>query len=317
MLNWEYHEENKEKGYNFPFILIYPADIDKKNKRKIFVESFNTAEYNKNNIMPFKTQIKDAEGFASWICNSKDNAHSELYSKINNPVIIPIIERCDCDYKEEFYTQMLGRNVLTTRNPKFKRLDLQVVAMIEDIKKELKADGLQPENKSGIFGISASGVFAYRMAFLQPEHFDWVLSLCSNGLMPLPKETFNNNTLIYPLGNADYKQITGKTFNAQTYSEIQQFISVGKEEDNKKYNIVRTGVLNSPEISKLWKDTYGEETTLQERFKIIARELHNFSPNICAEIGEHGHDFKGKEKVISKALKEIYPQKLKEESLSF
>jgi len=310
MLNWEYHKENKEKGYNFPFILIYPTDIDKRNKFKIFIESFNTAEYNTNNIIPFNEQIKDAEEFASWICKNEENDYHKLYEKINNPVIIPIIERCDCDYKEEFYTQMLGRNVITTQNPKFKRLDLQVIAMIEDLKKELKEYGLQSENKSGIFGFSSSGVFAYRMAFLQPEHFDWVLSLCSNGLMPLPKETFNNKTLIYPLGNADYEQITGKPFNEQAYCEIKQFISVGKEEDNKKYNIVRAGILNSPSTSTLWKDTYGANTTLQDRFEIIAKELNNYSPNIHAELGEHAHEFKGKEKIISKALNELdYNQK--------
>lgn len=309
MLNWKYYEADTEKGYNFPFILIYPSNVSK--KCKIFVESFNTAQYNPNNIMTFDEQIKDAKGFASWLCKSKDNDYSELYHSLNSPVIIPVIERCDANYKEEFYTQMLGRNAITTQDLRFKRLDLQVIAMIEEVKNQFHKQGIKTENKAGILGISASGVFAYRMAFLQPEHFDWVLSFCSNGLMPLPKETFNNQKLIYPLGTADYEEITGKRFNEKDYYNIKQFITVGKEEDNKRYNIIRSGILNSPQISKLWKDTYGD-TTLQERFEIISEELKKFSPNIHTEIGEKEHGFEGKKSTLNSALKELK----KENSLS-
>lgn len=45
MLKYEMHNANFNKGYNFPFILIYPEKMT--NNVKIFVEGNNSVNYEK------------------------------------------------------------------------------------------------------------------------------------------------------------------------------------------------------------------------------------------------------------------------------
>lgn len=55
---------------------------------------------------------------------------------VNYPIIMPLIERCDNDYKGEFYPQRLGRNVLKSKNSKFAGLSSQVVCMVDKVKSD-------------------------------------------------------------------------------------------------------------------------------------------------------------------------------------
>ena len=45
MLKYEVHEADASKGYNFPFILVYPEQLPK--QVKIFIEGNNSTEYEK------------------------------------------------------------------------------------------------------------------------------------------------------------------------------------------------------------------------------------------------------------------------------
>ena len=72
MLKYEIHEADASKGYNFPFILIYPEQMQK--NVKIFVEGNNSTEYIKRDkdnkvigYQSFEEQRQDAIKFADFI----------------------------------------------------------------------------------------------------------------------------------------------------------------------------------------------------------------------------------------------------------
>ncbi|MGD9901573.1 MAG: hypothetical protein AB7S44_03445 [Spirochaetales bacterium] len=287
-----------KSGYNFPFIVVYPQNLA--STCKIFVEAYNHINYSGHSS--FSEQIKDAISCVESRCQkpAMDRFNSALlYSTINNPIIVPIIERCDNEHNDEFYTQMLGRNVMLSKNKKFERIDKQVIAMINKVKQMLSEKQIATTQKSAIFGISASGVFATRMTFLHPEEFDTNISVCANALIPLPMNEYNGQNLIYPLGTEDYEKITGKKFDLAEYKTVKQLFIIGREEEE-RYNIVREGVLNSNEVSTLWRKTYGN-VTLQERFQAIKKVLGDIT-NIECHLVDGGHTYSSKGNLIVKAV---------------
>ena len=146
MLKYEVHEADPSKGYNFPFILIYPKKMQK--DVKIFVEGNNSVNYVKTdkdgNIVGYQTfeeQQQDAVAFAKTICKKEDGKTfnvAYMYQQLNQPLVIPIIERCDAEHDDEYYPQMLGRNVMLDKSSKYANLPEQVVNMVKEAKKIYK-----------------------------------------------------------------------------------------------------------------------------------------------------------------------------------
>lgn len=303
MLKFEIHEADSGKGYNFPFILIYPEQMH--NNAKIFVEGNNSVRYIKEDgsVQTFEEQKQDAVEFAKQICTYEDGRYFNigyLYQKLNQPLVIPIIERCEAQHNGEYYTQMLGRNVILDKESKFAHLSKQVVAMVEEAKKICfsKNNNIKISEKSGLCGFSASGVFAGRMLFAEPESFDTCLSMCSNAVQPLPVSQLNGVDLPYPLGTADYEEIFNKPFNIDEYKKARQLFFVGEEEDNLKYNIAKNPRLHDKEVQNKYIEVYGD-IGVQCRQRKIDKIMQNLGMNnINCVVTPGGHNLGGKSKLI-------------------
>ena len=93
MFKYEVHEANSSKGYNFPFILIYPEQMQ--GNVKLFVEGNNSTEYIKRDkdgkvlgYQTFEEQKQDAIAFAQQICKQEDGKHFNvgyMYQQLNFP----------------------------------------------------------------------------------------------------------------------------------------------------------------------------------------------------------------------------------------
>ncbi len=308
MLKYEVHEADPSKGYNFPFILIYPKKMQK--DVKIFVEGNNSVNYVKTdkdgNIVGYQTfeeQQQDAVAFAKTICKKEDGKTfnvAYMYQQLNQPLVIPIIERCDAEHDDEYYPQMLSRNVMLDKSSKYANLPEQVVNMVKEAKKIClsKNPKVQIAEKSGLCGFSTSGVFAGRMLFAEPEHFDVCLSMCSNAVQPLPTKELFGVDLPYPLGTADYEKMFGKPFNIGEYHKAKQMFFVGVEEDNKKYDIAKNPRLHDRRTRSRFKKLYGD-LTIQERQIEIAKIMQELGmDNTASLVVPGGHNFGGKSKYI-------------------
>ena len=132
---------------------------------------------------------------------------------------------------KDFYTQDLSRAVLVSQEERFKRLDLQVLAMLQDARKQLKERHIKTKNKFLVTGFSSAGVFAWRWTMLHPEY---VLVTVTGGALyhMLPVEEWDTETLIYPVGVGDMKQLVGKKFNKKAWSKIPIFSTNGEKDNN-------------------------------------------------------------------------------------
>jgi len=115
-----------------------------------------------------------------------------------------------------------------------KRIDKQFAAMIQDAKTRLSDEPYTvPEGIHGN-GFSVSGDFLTRFAFLYP-HLVNTLTVGGGGFAPLPKPSLivddEDIELPYPLGTADYEQLTGREFDKEEWKSINQYIYVGENDE--------------------------------------------------------------------------------------
>jgi len=130
------------------------------------------------------------------------------------------------------YTQALDRDSLTVERADLKRIDLQLIAMIDHARSALAADGIQTDEKILIQGFSASGMFANRFTILHPDRVK-AATMGSPGGWPIaPLTTFDGEQLPYPAGVADLESLTGERFDAAAYNLVPQLIYMGSLDDN-------------------------------------------------------------------------------------
>ena len=130
------------------------------------------------------------------------------------------------------YTHALDRDVLTTDRTDLARLDLQLLAMIEDARLALTAKSITLDEKFLLQGYSASGMFANRFAALHPKRIKAVAAGSPGGWPIAPITQLEGTILDYPAGIADLKSLTGQTFDSLTYSNIPQLIIMGALDEN-------------------------------------------------------------------------------------
>lgn len=130
------------------------------------------------------------------------------------------------------YTHALDRDSLTTGRDDLKRIDLQLIAMIDHARLTLAESGLNTDERIFIQGFSASGMFANRFTILHPERVKAAAIGSPGGFPILPVERHEGEALPYPAGIADLEELTGQPFDKETYNAIPQLIYMGALDDN-------------------------------------------------------------------------------------
>jgi len=130
------------------------------------------------------------------------------------------------------YTHALDRDSLITERADLKRIDLQLIAMIEHARTELNKANIQTDEKIFIQGFSASGMFANRFTILHPDLVKAATIGSPGGFPILPIANFKGETLPYPAGVADLETFTGIPFSSSTYNAIPQLIYMGSADEN-------------------------------------------------------------------------------------
>ena len=123
-------EANEAKGFNFPYFLFIPDKASKKDSLYLFVLPNNTGTGNDT------FAIHEAEARKQ----TQQGGLGYYFSKqFNIPLLVPIFPRSKSKWK--YYTHMLDRDVMCLKNGPLKRIDLQLVSMMEDANARLKSMG--------------------------------------------------------------------------------------------------------------------------------------------------------------------------------
>jgi hypothetical protein len=145
-------------------------------------------------------------------------------------LLVPAFIRPGEDWR--IYTHALDRDTFTTDRVDLQRIDLQLIAMIEHARDELRMQGIHTDERILIQGFSASGMFANRFTILHPERVK-AATIGSPGGWPIAPLTSHNGKLLpYPAGISDLETLTGAHFNSTAYNAIPQLIYMGSTDDN-------------------------------------------------------------------------------------
>jgi len=209
------------KGFEFPFLLKIPENRIKGEVNYLVVETNNTGAVSDDFDIHYQSAKKAILGNAvgPWVAK-----------KLNFPILIPVFPRPETEWK--IYTHALDRDTLLIKSGKLKRLDLQLLAMISEAKKELSKHSLKIKNKVIMTGFSASGSFANRFSMLHPESLQLIVAGGLNGILILPINKIDKQKLNYPIGINNFKNVVGKTFNRSKWASLPQFLFMGKNDAN-------------------------------------------------------------------------------------
>lgn len=204
---------DSDNEINIPSILAIPLSNEVNNQ--IVVEANNLESEDSKKIL--EQGIQTGYRLACLTCD------------LPALIIIPLIP----SHKNYPYLQQLSIECFDIpKGDKNYRIDEQVVRIINKSKVILKNEvGLTASDKIFLNGYSSSGVFAQRFALLHPDVVETACIGGASGSIPVPTKD-----LSYPLGIADYEQLTGKEFDFENYSKIKFRYYVGELETQNKSN---------------------------------------------------------------------------------
>lgn len=210
-----------EKGFNFPYLIKLPENLPSGDHLRLIVETNNTGKVS-DDISIHYAAAKDAitgNAVGPW-----------LSKKLSLPILMPVLPRSESQW--ENYTHALDRDTMLEDASTIKRIDLQLLVMIEDAKNRLHKRSINVGDNIILTGFSASGTFANRFSLLHPEIIEIVIAGGLNGTLMLPLAAIGEHKLNYPLGVNDFEDVADKPFNRTAWLRIHQFLFMGEQDTN-------------------------------------------------------------------------------------
>ena len=215
---------NPEKGFNFPYLLKTSKKTVDANY--IVVESNNTGSDNS-----IKGMTSKAKKSLSWVLGSS------ISKKLNYPMLMPVFPfGTSALMQNKYYFPQLDSDVLKIDKDKYRRIDLQLIAMIDDAREKLLKENNQNINEKVIMvGFSSSSLFSARFTFLHPDRVSVAIGGGIGGLLPVPTDKINGIDAIYPIGTYDFEKITGKKFDLEEFKKTPQFYYQGTKDKSNPF----------------------------------------------------------------------------------
>lgn len=207
------HAAVDAKGFHWPYLLLVPSVVTSKH---LLVRPNNTG---------FETV--DLELLrASASCELAQT--SVLAQKLGTPVLMPLFPR-----PPEVYLHALTRAALETKVAENQRVDLQLVAMIDDARQRLAQKGVALDEQVLLEGFSASGSFVDRFTLLHPERVLAVAVGSPGGWPTAPVRNVGAVALPYPVGLGEVDALTGQPVPAvERLKQVSWFFFLGDRDEN-------------------------------------------------------------------------------------
>lgn len=254
---------NQKKGFEWPYYLYVPQYV---NGSHLLVVPNNSGDKFDN----FKEhQNRAVNTFLSRL---------PIAIRLEIPLLVPVFPRFDDISDGTIASQYLGRGTLESywqqSFPLLARQDLQLVAMIDDARDQLKELGIEIDQKVFIEGYSASALFASRFTILHPERVQ-AAAFGGHGWAIAPTDSWKGIYLPFPYGTGDIEKLTGKPFNLSEFKKVAIFAYMG-EKDNTGWAL--------PWYTGDWYNQAGFYS-LFKRFGSSARELTDSAKEVYQAVG--------------------------------
>jgi dienelactone hydrolase len=211
-------------------------------------------------------------------------------------VLVPLFPRPPAPPPENnLYLHALSRASLQVRDAALARVDLQLIAMIDDARAALARAGRKIQPRVLIDGFSAAGMFANRFAVLHPDR-TLAASIGSPGGWPIaPVADDHGRPLPYPLGVADVEVLTGRRLDRDGLRKVRFLFQLGDADTNDSVTdrdgyssaaeavvmrlFGKTPVARWPAAQRLY-----EAAHLRARFVLYPGVGHTLTPEMRADI---------------------------------
>lgn len=278
-------EAQTDKGFSYPYYLYIPAAMREesaKNKTSSLLVIPNNTGTVDDDLNVHEQNVKQKMLQVAFI-----------FGKLNIPVLMPVFPRPKTDWT--IYTHALDRDALLTEKSEYKRFDLQLLAMIDNVRQRFAKENVKIDEKVLLYGFSAAGMFVNRFAFLHPDKVRAVASGSPGGWAIAPSEKVKGKMLRYPLGTGDFKTISGAKLNLKSLQSIPFFIFMGDKDENDSlvfadgydeadkvlaFELFGKTPLERWEISqKLYR-----EAKLNAEFKLYPNIAHKVAPEMITDV---------------------------------
>ncbi|HEX6096321.1 MAG TPA: hypothetical protein VF432_08360 [Thermoanaerobaculia bacterium] len=213
-------EANPAKGFHYSYILKMPTAARLDGTTYLLVEPNNTGRVS-DDLNVHAEAAKKLAGSA---------VGAYVARKLDLPLLVPIFPRPETGW--ERYTHALDRDTMLIAEGPMRRLDLQLLAMIDDARRRLRGYGVTTHEKVLLTGFSASGTFSNRFTLLHPEKVQAVAAGGLNAMLIVPSATLDSVALPYPLGISDLQETARTRFDAAKWKAVPQFLYMGAKDDN-------------------------------------------------------------------------------------
>ncbi|AJQ97047.1 alpha/beta hydrolase family protein [Gynuella sunshinyii] len=218
---------------------------------------FNLMELPRDDGFMFSDLYKDSTG---TIVNPEDDRHDGFrvtqirrLSDMKSDMDIPLLWNKD------------GEHFQNSTLKSIKRLDLQLIAMINDARQQLNNElAMVVPEKVLMAGFSASGMFVDRFSFLHPEQVKAAVIGSPGGLPMSPVRQWDHQALRYPLGVSDYAELTGRPFDQQAFAQVHRLVFLGARDNNDSVTYRDSFDVEDEEV--VFK-TFGR--SMQQRFRVV------------------------------------------------
>ena len=225
VLKWQHEgnmirvEADPGKGFNFGYYLFVPPGAMGSATKHLLVQPNNTGKVSDDNAVHEQTAKASAYGIGNRIAR-----------ELRTPLLVPFFDRPESNW--QMYTHALDSDTLKQHEGLLARIDLQLIAMINDAQKRLNEAGISVADKVLLHGFSASGNFTNRFAALHPKLVRAVVSGGVNCMPILPTAEWDGERLPFHIGIADTDDMAGIKFDLEEYRKVAQFIYVGEVDEN-------------------------------------------------------------------------------------
>jgi predicted esterase len=209
-------EANSAEGFNWPYYLNVP---NSSKSATLLVIPNNTGTVTDDQAV----HDNSAKQTAEW--------GAEFAKVLNIPVLVPTFPRANY-IGWTVYTHALDRETMQITTGNMQRIDIQLIAMIDDAIERLSVEGVELEFKVFILGFSASGMFANRFTVLHPDRIRAAAIGSPGGWPIVPISSWEGQTLRYHIGVSDIQQLTGSPFNLNLFKEIPLLFFIGDQDTN-------------------------------------------------------------------------------------
>lgn len=219
-------EADPALGFHWPYFLMMPVQVAA--PATLLVEPNNTGTWGDN----------PAQHETSAVALLRNRAF--FANTLGCPLLVPAFPRPMNPQAPEpggIYTHALDRFSLQMKGCPIERLDLQLIAMVEDARARLAADGVACDAKFFMTGFSASGAFTSRFAMLHPARIKAAACGSPGGWPIAPVASWNGTVLPYPCGISDLAALVGTAPDVAAFSRVPLFIYVGSVDTNDAYDV--------------------------------------------------------------------------------